>query len=199
MPKDAISKHEDFDILYIDGSPFLSFKSDWSSEKDKVLIFGRMGGEMGQIRPDHKALTYYLKLERWEYVLHTLYLFKHYFINGMKWQVAGSMSRPPFNFVNEETFSKEVTVRTVKFKEYGECYEIRAKDPAKLRIAAAAAVAIAIKEEYKGLSEGFKDLQVSKVKKLLEWISTDKGIAYEDLPPLDPSFDPLSEKAKNSE
>ncbi|MCB6567564.1 hypothetical protein LI169_21155, partial [Desulfovibrio desulfuricans] len=55
-----------------------------------------------QIKPDHKALPYYLKLERWEYVFHRLHLFKHYYVNGMKWQSDGSLTNPPFDFVNEE-------------------------------------------------------------------------------------------------
>ncbi len=185
LPVDAIARHEDFDVWYEDGDTFLSIKGDWSSERDRATIFGRMGGEMGHIKPDHKALTYYLKLERWEYVFHTLHLFRHYYVNGMKWQIDGSLANPPFDFVNEDDRTKEVHVQAVNFKGHGECYEIRAKDVSKLRIAVAAVIAMGLKEEYKGLSEGLKDPNASKLKKAQNWLFADKGIRYEDLPDLD--------------
>lgn len=185
MPKDAIARHEDFDVWYGDGETFLSIKGEWSSEHDKAVIFGRMGGEMGRIKPDPKALTYYLKLERWEYVFHTLHLFKHYYVNGMKWQIDGSLSNPPFDFVNEEDGQKEVHVQLVNFKGHGECYEIRARDVAKLRIAVAAIIAMGIKEEYKGLSEGLKDPHASKLAKAKRWLVEGRGIPYDQLPDLD--------------
>ena len=64
LPKDAIANHRDFDVYYADGTIFLSFQGAWQHEKDEVAVFGRMGGEMGRIKPDHKALVYYLRLER---------------------------------------------------------------------------------------------------------------------------------------
>ena len=133
FPVDAIARHEDFDVWYEDGDVFLSLKGAWSGERDRVAIFGRMGGEMGSIKPDAKALTYYLKLERWEYVFHTLHLFEHYYVNGMKWQIDGSLSNPPFDFVDEEDGRKEVHVQVVDFKNREACYEIRVRDVAKLR------------------------------------------------------------------
>lgn len=52
LPTDAIARHEDFDVWYADGETFLSIKGAWSKESDKAVIFGRMGGEMGdQARP----------------------------------------------------------------------------------------------------------------------------------------------------
>ena len=42
----------------------------------------------------------------------------------------------------------------MNFKDKGMCYEIHAHELEKLRIAVAAFVAILIKEEWKGLSEG---------------------------------------------
>ena len=189
FPKDALARHEDFDVWYEDGETFLSIRGTWSSERDKAVIFGRMGGEMGCIKPDSKALTYYLKLERWEYVFHTLYLFKHYYVNGMKWQIDGTLSNPPFDFVNEDSLYKEVHVQLVDFKNHGECYEIRAKDVAKLRIAVAAVIAMGIKEEYRGLSEGFRDENASKLKKAKKWLIADKGITYENLPSLEKKVD----------
>lgn len=185
FPKDALARHEDFDVWYADGETFLSIKSTWSKERDKVIIFGRMGGEMGCIKPDAKALTYYLKLERWEYVFHTLHLFKHYYVNGMKWQIDGSLRNPPFDFVNEEDLHKDAHVQLVDFKNRGECYEIKVKDVAKLRIATAAVIAMGIKEEYLGLSEGIRDENASKLQKAKKWLIADKGIAYEDLPSLE--------------
>ena len=56
MPKDALARHEDFDVWYPDGELFLSIRGTWRSEHDKVLIFGRMGGEMGAIKPDARRL-----------------------------------------------------------------------------------------------------------------------------------------------
>ena len=55
MPTDALARHSDFDVRYADGSTFLSIKGPWSSERDKVTIFGRMGGEMGCIKPDRNC------------------------------------------------------------------------------------------------------------------------------------------------
>ena len=185
LPTDAIARHEDFDVWYADGETFLSIKGAWSKESDKAFIFGRMGGEMGQIKPDHTALTYYLKLERWEYVFHTLHLFKHYYVNGMKWQIDGSLTNPPFDFVNEEDSQKEVHVQVVDFKGHGPCFEVRAKDVAKLRIAVAAVIAMAIKEEYRGLSEGLKNPNASRLEKAKNWLVADKGIPYDQLPDLD--------------
>lgn len=181
MPKDALARHEDFDVWYPDGELFLSIRGTWRSEHDKVLIFGRMGGEMGAIKPDAKALTYYLKLERWEYVLHTRRIFQDYYVNGMRWQIDGTISEPPLYFVKEDDFEKDVHVRVVPFKNHGECFEIRAKDVAKLRIAVAAVIAMGIKEEYRGLSEGIEDPSASKLAKAKNWLFAGKGKTYEQL------------------
>lgn len=181
IPKDAITRHENFEVWYADGETFLSFKGDWSCEHDRAFIFGRMGGEMGQIKPDAKNLTYYLKLERWEYVFHTLHIFKHYYINGMKWYVDGSLSNPPFDFALEEGQEKDGHVRVVDFLDRGECYEVKVRDVAKLRIAVAAVVAMGIKEEYKGLSEGEKDPAASRLTRIKNWCFAGNGIPYEKL------------------
>lgn len=181
LPQNAFTRHEDFDAWYEDGDVFLSFKGSWATERDKVTVFGRMGGEMGCIKPDPKALTYYLKLERWEYVFHTLRLFRRYYVNGMKWMVEGSLTEPPLEFSNEESLAQEVRVKEVTFRDKGPCYEIKAKDVAKLRIAVAAVVALGIKEEYRGLSEGEKDPNASKLEKAKHWAFAGKGISYEQL------------------
>ena len=185
LPKDAIANHRDFDVYYADGTIFLSFQGAWQHEKDEVAVFGRMGGEMGRIKPDHKALVYYLRLERWEYALHTLHLFRHYYVNGMKWKVDGSLAGAPFFFVNEQTGSKEGRVRDARLEGRGACWEVATKDPAKLRIAVAACVAMGIKEEYRGLSEGLREGRAHGLHRLRGWIFSGKGVRYEDLPDLE--------------
>lgn len=179
--KDALTRHEDFDVWYADGELFLSIKGTWSSERDIVRIFGRMGGEMGCIKPDAKALAYYLKLERWEYVFHTRRIFEDYCVDGMHWQIDGSLSEPPFDFVNEENLGKDVRVSTISFKDRGECFEIKAKDAAKLRIAVAAVIAMGIKEEHRGLSEGIADPAASRLARFKTRLFSGKGKTYEQL------------------
>lgn len=181
MRKDAFARHEDFDVWYADGERFLSIKGTWSNERDIVRIFGRMGGEMGCIKPDAKALAYYLKLERWEYVFHTRRIFEDYCVDGMHWQIDGSLGKLPLDFVNEEDFAKDVHVSEVPLKGHGECFEIRAKDVAKLRIAVASVIAMGIKEEYRGLSEGIADPGASKLAKAKNWLFAGKGKTYEQL------------------
>lgn len=199
LPADALARHEDFDVWYEDGDTFLSFKGDWSSERDKVTIFGRMGGEMGRIKPDAQTLTYYLQLERWEYAFHTLRVFKDYYIEGMRWLVKGSLSNLPFHFTNEDTSKQEGHVRLVDFKNRGACYEIKTSDVAKLRIATAAIVAMGIKEEHKGKSEGLKDPNASKAQKLKRWMFEGRGLTYEQLQELEKApeqAESLAEDAK---
>ena len=72
-PVDALARHEDFDTWYEDGDLFLHFacKKGWKSEKDRVQIFGRMGGQVGEIKPDNRALVYDIMYERFTYRLHT--------------------------------------------------------------------------------------------------------------------------------
>ena len=182
LPKDAIANHRDFDVYYADGTIFLSFQGAWQHEEDEVAVFGRMGGEMGRIKPDHKALVYYLRLERWEYALHTLHLFKCYYVNGMKWKVEGSLANTPFFFVDEQTGSKEGRASDARLEGRGACWEIATKDPATLRIAVTACVAMGIKEEYRGLSEGLRAERAHGLHRLRDWIFSEKGIRYEDLP-----------------
>lgn len=181
MPKDALSRHEDFDIWYADGDLALSVKGTWSDERDKVSLIGRMGGENGHIKPDHNTLSYYMRIERYEYALHTHVIFNHYSIEGMLWQVHGTLTNPPLNCINEVTSDSDVHVRLVDFKDRGECFEIKVKDVAKLRIAAATVIAIAIKEEYKGKSEGEKNPNATRLEKLKTRLLSAKGKTYEEL------------------
>lgn len=181
LPADALERHEDFDVWYEDGDPFLSFKGAWTSERDKIMIVGRMGGEMGHIKADAQTLTYYLKLERWEYAFHTLRIFQNYYVQGMRWMINGSLSNPPFDFINEDTSKQEGHVRILDFKDRGTCFEIKVDDVAKLRIATAAVVAMGIKEAYKGKSEGLKDPDASKVQKFKRWMFEGRGLTYDQM------------------
>ena len=158
LQKDAIARHEDFDTWYEDGERFYRFESKggWKSEKDKISVIGRMGGENGQIRPDNRCLNYFLRFERYEYIMHPYVIFKHYYIEGMLWDLYGSAAEPPFDFVCETKTSynkKDVHVKERLFRDKGMCYEIHVPDLTKLRVAVIALVAILIKEEWKGLSE----------------------------------------------
>lgn len=158
FPKDALARHEDFDVWYEDGALLLHIEGPWTSEKDKVAIIGRWGGEVGHIKPDYRTLAYYVRMERWEYCMHPYTIFHHYYIEGMLWDIYGSMEKGSFHFVREATkdgkTEKDGHVKVVNFKGHGECYEVMVKDVAKLRIAVASVIAIAIKEEFRGLSEG---------------------------------------------
>lgn len=182
MPLDAITAHHDFDLWYPDGDLFLSFKGSWETEKDRVTIIGRMGGEMGQIRPDQRALIYYLRLERWEYSFHTMRIFQQYFVKGMHWDIFGTLTELPIHFTLEDSGGREVRVGLVeRFRNIGPCYEIWAKDVAKLRIAAAAVVSLAIKEHYVGLSEGILPKGASRFERFKHWAFEGRGKTYEKL------------------
>lgn len=186
IQQDAIAKHEDFDAWYEDGDVFLRFtsKQGWSSEKDRVQIMGRMGGQVGLIKPDNNVLNYYIRYERWEYILHTIVIEHHYYIEGMVWDLYGCARKPPCTF-SEETLTsfdrKAVHIKLVNFKDKGMCYEIHAHELEKLRIAVAAFVAILIKEEWKGLSEGNDYAPPGLLNNLKNRIFENKGFTYEEV------------------
>lgn len=194
--KDAIARHEDFDSWYEDGEIFLQFKckKGWKSEKDPVQIWGRMGGEVGLIKPDNRVLNYYIRYERYEYILHTYVIEKHYYIEGMVWDLYGSFNNPPFNIVEETLTSydhKAVHVKLVDFKDKGLCYEVHVPDLTKLRIAVACVVAIGIKEEWKGLSEGEDVRGNTWVERLKNRVFENKGLTYEQIQALEREGSPL--------
>ena len=83
--------------------------------------------------------------------------------------------------MREDDSVKDVHVRVVEFMDRGECYEIKAKDVAKLRIAVAAVIAMGIKEEYRGLSEGIENPNASRLEKAKNWLFAGKGKTYEQL------------------
>ena len=180
MPIDAVDKREDFKLWYADGDLFITVKSDWTKENDKVSIISRHGGEMGRIRFDPKALVYYVGVERYEYELHTYVVFDHYYFKGMLWDIQGGLQDAPLDFRNEGTGKLDVRVSHVKFKDKGKCLEIKVKDLSKLRIAACCVVAMAIKESYRGKSEG-EPVEESGLKKLKNRIMSNKGLTYEEV------------------
>lgn len=180
IPTDAIQKREDFDVWYEDGDLFCHVKSkDWSSEKSKIELLGRTGGEVARIKPDYKALTYDIRVDKYTYTLHTYTIFKHYFFEGMLWQMHGSVSNGHANFENENTKKKDMLVTTAKhFHEGQDCYEVKVKDLSKLRPAAAAVIGMMVKEDFKGLSEGEPDENAKWTKKLKRYF-WEEGIPYE--------------------
>lgn len=182
MPVDAVDKREDFNLWYADGDVFLTVKSDWQSEKDRIAIFNRMGGELGRIKADNRQLIYHVGVERYEYELHTYTIFEHYFFKGMLWDIFGCIDKPPLDFQNEGTGKIDARIGKVKFMDKGLCYEIKVKDLAKLRIAACCTIAMKVKESYLGKSEGEPDEDMSSWKKFKKRITlSDKGIPYEEI------------------
>lgn len=180
MQVDAIDKREDFNLWYADGDVFLTVKSEWTKENDRVEIYNRMGGQMARIRFDPNTLTYFVGVERYEYELHTYTIFEHYFFKGMLWDIRGSIQDPPLDFRNEGTGKLDVRIGRVKFRDHGRCLEIKVKDISKLRIAACCVIAMAIKESYKGKSEG-EPIEATGLAKWKQRIFTNKGITYDEI------------------
>ena len=184
MPVGAVDKREDFELYYADGDVFVTVKSDWKSEGSKVAIYNRFGGQMARISTDPKQVVYHVGVERYEYELHTYTVFEHYFFKGMLWDIRGSIGDPPLDFRNEGTGRLDVRISRVRFRDKGQCYEIKVKDLSKLRTAACCVIAMAIKESWKGKSEGEPDdvKAMPALKRLKRRISlTEKGIPYEEI------------------
>lgn len=184
MPVGAVDKREDFELYYADGDVFVTVKSDWKSEGSKVAIYNRFGGQMARISTDPKQVVYDVGVERYEYELHTYTVFEHYFFKGMLWDIRGSIGDPPLDFRNEGTGRLDVRISRVRFRDKGQCYEIKVKDLSKLRTAACCVIAMAIKESWKGKSEGEPDdvKALPALKRLKRRISlTEKGIPYEEI------------------
>ena len=184
LPVGAVDKREDFELYYADGDVFGTVKSDWKSEGSKVAIYNRFGGQMARISTDPKQVVYHVGVERYEYELHTYTVFEHYFFKGMLWDIRGSISDPPLDFRNEGTGKLDVRISRVRFRDKGQCYEIKVKDLSKLRTAACCVIAMAIKESWKGKSEGEPDdvKAMPALKRLKRRISlTEKGITYEEI------------------
>ena len=181
MQVDAWEKGEEFDLWYADGDRFVTVrKKDWNEEKAPVEIYNRFGGQMARIKTDPKSMIYYVGVERYEYELHTYTIFDHYFFKGMLWDVVGGLADKQLDFRNEGTGKLDVRIGVVKFKDKGHCYEIKVKDISKLRIAACAVIAIAMKEHYKGLSEG-EPIEKKGLEKWKDRILGTKGITYEEI------------------
>ena len=181
IPCDAIERHEEFECYYEDGALMCTAKGDFKSEKDKVFLYGYSGGLIARIKPDNKALTMDIRVDKWTYRLRTYVIFKHYFFEGMLWQMFGSISTGRANFRNEDTGKNDVhIVRLKSWNSLGPCYEVRVKEVHQLRPATAATIAMMIKEHYRGLSEGEGDEKMNAIKKLWRTIN-DTGYTYEQL------------------
>jgi hypothetical protein len=181
MQTDAIAKHEDFDIWCDDGSVGFSVTGDWTQEKDHISVYGHMGTRIGRIKPDRHVLNYYLEFDRYTYEFHTRRIFQHYHIEGMAWDIQGGLTSLPVDFLNVLDDKKEVHLRLLDFKEKGECYELRTTKADKVHIAIGVLISMAIKEEYKGLSEGEKDEEVGRLDKVKRFFIKNKGESLQEL------------------
>ena len=182
MQVGAADKREDFQLWYADGDTFVTVKKkDWNNEKDRVAIYNRFGGEMARIKTDPKGITYYVGVERYEYELHTYTIFEHYFFKGMLWEIEGGLPDKQLDLRNTGTGKLDARISTVKFKDKGTCYEIKVKDVSKLRIAACCIIAIALKESYKGLSEGEPQENQKFWQKWRKMVFDSKGVSYEEI------------------
>lgn len=184
--KNAIENKEEFDAWYEDGEVFLHFQSKkgWTCEKDPTEIIGRMGGEVGRIKPDNYTLVYNIRYERYEYRLHTYVIDRHYYIEGMVWDLYGCAHEPPCNIVEETMTSfehKAVHIKLVNFKNKGMCYEIHVHELEKLRVGVASVVAILLKEEWRGKSEGEDYTPPGLLNNLKSRIFENKGYTCEEI------------------
>jgi hypothetical protein len=185
IPVNGISNRADFDCLYEDRTLFcrvtsLNKKEPWSDEHDQIALISRHDSEMGRIKPDFKSLTYDLRMERWNYTLHTYTIFSHYYVEGMMWQINKSPLEAPFTFYNEGYDRKDVRLRIADFADKGPCYEVAVKDVSMLRVAVISVLAILVKEEYRGLSEGEPSVKDKWYRKLVNSFN-DKGVSFNDL------------------
>lgn len=184
--KNAIENKQEFDAWYEDGDVFVHFQSKkgWTREKDPTEIIDRMGGEVGRIKPDNYTLVYDIRYERYDYRLHTYVINKHYYIEGMVWDLYGCAHEPPCKIVEETLTSfnhKVVHIKLVNFKNKGMCYEIHVPELEKLRIAVASFVAILLKEEWKGKSEGEEYTPPGFLNNLKSRVFENKGFTYEEI------------------
>ncbi|MDO4182040.1 MAG: hypothetical protein Q4E12_00300 [Coriobacteriia bacterium] len=181
VPVDCIEKHQEFQAWYEDGNVFMTAESDYESENSRLIINARTGAQMAKIKPDNKALSYDVGVERYTYQLKTYLIFKHYHCEGMLWQVYGTPSKGHCSFVNENTAKKDVLITTQQnFRGHGPCYEVKVKDIAKLRPAVCFLLAILWKEHWKGLSLGEIPEKLTIAQRLKN-IFGDKGLTYEQV------------------
>lgn len=197
IQKDALLRHEDFDTWYEDGSVFYHFtsKNNWEQEKDVVSAY-REGAKQpsGIIKADHRCLNYLITCERYEYIMHSYVIERHYYIEGMLWDLYGSYYEPPYDLVVETKTSynkKDVHVKERLFKGKGLCYEIHVPNLEKLRVAVLAIVAIGMKETWKGLSEGEDVRGATWVERLKNRVFENKGLTYEQIKQLELEDSPL--------
>ena len=148
-------------------------------------------------KPRPTSLTYDIRVERWTYTLHTYTIFKHYYVEGMLWHLNTAACKPPYSFWNVGYETKDVRVRIVNFSDKGKCYEIFAKEVSKLRVAAISLIAMLIKEEYKGLSEGEPNDDLKWYEKFQRYFQ-DKGRTYEQLKEMGEIPDFILEREKQA-
>ncbi len=182
-PIDGVHNRTDFEIWYEDNLPFCTVhgESGWKSEKDRVQLLGPTGGQIARIKPDFKALTYDVRVDKWTYVLKTYTIYEHYFFEGMMWKMYGSLKDAKQCFYNQDSRKKDVIIyRLDNWKDRGPCLEIRIRDRSKLRPAAAAVVAVMIKEDFEGLSLGEGDPERNLLVKLKDYFF-ERGYTKEEI------------------
>lgn len=173
VPIDGVKNRTDFKIWYEDGYDFCTVhgESGWKSERDRVQLLGPTGGQIARIKPDFKALTYDVRVDKWTYVLKTYTIFEHYFFEGMLWKMYGSLADSKQCFYNQNNRKKDVLIYKLDdWKGHGPCYEVCVRELGKLRPAAAAVVSIMIKEDFVGLSLGEGDPKRNFLVKLKDFV-----------------------------
>ena len=185
IPVDALARHEDFDTWYEDGDLFLHFacKKGWKSEKDRVQIFGRMGGQVGEIKPDNRALVYDIMYERFIACTPTS---SSITTTSRAWcgTCTAAITSLPTALSRRRlsaTTANRCACAASKVQDHGPCYEVHVLELEKLRIAVACLVAIGYKEEWKGLSEG-EDRELGNLwQRMKGRIFENKGFTYEQI------------------
>lgn len=187
MPVDAIANHEDFDIWNDEGESGFRVTGEWQYEKDPAVINGQFGTRIAKVKADRNIVNYYLKVGLYSYEFQPRIIFKHYFVEGVAWDIKGSLTSLPIDFMcvfNADKPIKDAHVRKVEFADKGECYELTVYAPDYLYIAVTTLVAMAIKEEWRGLSTGEPEESpgfFSKVKKAVG----KKGVVVPEAAPED--------------
>lgn len=197
LQKDALQRHEDFDTWYEDGSLFYHFtnKKGWTAEKQIVEAYREGAAQpSGIIKPDNRCLNYMITCERFEYIMHPYVIERHYYIEGMLWDMYGSFYNPPYDLFTETKTSynkKDVHVKERLVSGKGLCLEIHVPDLDKLRIAVLSIVAIGLKETWKGLSEGEDVRGDTWLERLKNRVFENKGLTYNQIKQLELEDSPL--------
>lgn len=196
FPKDAIASGEDFDVWFEDGDILYHLEGDWSGE-NRIAIIGRLGGEAACIKPDFKQLSYYLREGLHTYSLQTYSIFKHYYVEGMIWDIHGSMHNPPLDFITQNRNGedrRDVHICLKRFRDKGLCYEVTVKDISKLRIAVISAIAILMKEVNRGESKGEElSKDAPRLERIKKRIFSNSSFTFEQMCEKDPEIALIAE------